>query len=199
MDQMAFIKINSSKPGLERIHIIALTFLLSFLIHIFLFIAIQSILPNILFESNLKVYQVDLMTPMAEELKESGKSSDYNDEKIEKNIETKAKEATISLDTGIEIYAPYARVIKEKIFYHWVYPLSARNEDMQGDLLVAFRIDSLGNLITCEIKKTSGYKILDNYALEAIKLANPFPPFPDSLDLQFLNINASFSYQLSLE
>jgi len=65
--------------------------------------------------------------------------------------------------------------------------------------LVAFRIDSFGNLISCEINKASGYKILDDYALEAIRLANPFPPFPDSLDLQFLNINASFSYQLSLE
>ncbi len=199
MGQMVFIKTNSCKPGLERIHSIALTFLLSFLIHVFIFIAMQSVLPNNFFESNLKVYQVDLMTPQAEELEESGKSSNYNDEKIEKNLETRTKEATISLDTGIEIYAPYARVIKEKIFYHWVYPLSAQNEDIQGDLLVAFRIDSFGNLISCEINKTSGYKILDDYALEAIRLANPFPPFPDSLDLQFLNINAFFSYQLSLE
>lgn len=196
---MALTRINSSKPGLDRIHIIALAFFLSFFIHILVFAAIQNLLPRSFFKSNMRVYQVNLAKPSAEELDEDEGGGDHEKDQIERDPDLNANEATISLDTGIEAYAPYARVIKERIFYHWAYPLSAQNEGMQGDLQVVFRIDNFGSLIQCEIGKTSGYQILDDCAVDAIKLASPFPPFPDSLDIQFLNINASFSYQLSLE
>ena len=199
MDQMASIKINSYQPGLKRRHIIPLTFLLSVVIHIITFIAVQGVLPDNLFSDRLMTYKVDLIMPSPKEMRENKKKSLPDNKQIKKKSQTQAKEATISLDTDDENYAPYATVIKERIFYHWVYPLSAQNSNMQGDLLIALRLDNNGNLIDCNIIQPSGYKILDEHALKAIRTANPFPPFPDSLNLQFLNINASFSYQLNFK
>jgi protein TonB len=137
--------------------------------------------------------------PSSKELAENKKNSLPDNKQIKKKSQTQVKEATISLDTDDEIYAPYASVIKERIFYHWVYPLSAQNSNMQGDLLIALRLDNNGNLIECSVTKPSKYKILDEHALKAINLANPFPPFPENIGLDFLNINASFSYQLNFK
>ena len=196
---MASITINSYQSGLKRRHIIHLTFLLSVIIHIITFIAIQGVLPNNLFNAKIRTYKVDLIMPSSEELTENKKTTSPDYEQIEKKSQTQVREATISLDTDDEIYAPYARVIKERIFYHWVYPLAAQDSNIQGDLLIVLRLDNNGNCIKCDVTQPSGYKILDDHALEAIRMANPFPPFPDSLNLQFLNINASFSYQLDFK
>jgi outer membrane biosynthesis protein TonB len=36
-------------------------------------------------------------------------------------------------------------------------------------------------------------------ALKAVRSADPFPPFPEDIKVQSLNINASFAYQLRFE
>ena len=199
MDQVESIKINSYQSGIERRHIIPLTFLLSVVIHIIAFICIQGVLPDNLFSGKLRNYKVDLIMPSSEEPAENKKNSLPDNKQIKGKPQTQVKEATISLDTDDEIYVPYAGVIKERIFYHWVYPLSAKNRNMQGDLLIALRLDNNGNLIECNVIQPSKYKILDEHALKAISLANPFPPFPENIVLDFLNINASFSYQLNFK
>jgi len=62
-----------------------------------------------------------------------------------------------------------------------------------------FRLGRDGSLIDCNIEKSSGHTILDKHAIKAIRLANPFPPFPENITVQFLNIHASFAYQLTFE
>jgi len=110
-----------------------------------------------------------------------------------------SKEATISLDTKDSTYHPYTKVIKQRIRNHWVYPLSARQNFIQGRLLIVFRLDRSGNLIDCNIAYSSGHEILDTHALNAIRSAAPFPLFPESITVQFLNIRASFAYKLRFE
>ena len=111
----------------------------------------------------------------------------------------RTKEATISLETKDPPYHPYTSVLKERILSHWTYPWSARTNLIQGNLLIVFRLDRGGNLIDCHIARPSGHEILDTFALEAIRSASPFPPFPEIIKVQFLNINASFAYQLRFE
>ncbi|GAG89721.1 unnamed protein product, partial [marine sediment metagenome] len=96
-------------------------------------------------------------------------------------------EATISLDTKDSTYVPYTKVLKQRIRSHWIYPLSARENLIQGSLVIVFRLDSGGNLTACNVVRSSKHEILDRYALDAIRSANPFPPFPENIKVEFLN------------
>jgi periplasmic protein TonB len=56
------------------------------------------------------------------------------------------------------------------------YPMDARGAT--GTVLVKFELDRTGELISSEVKKSSGSQILDRAALEILRRASPFPPFP---------------------
>ena len=179
--------------------IIPITFLLSIIIHIGMIIAFQGIFHFRTLRSELRTYKVDLIHLPIKEIKNTGKETDPAISQVHSELPVKTKEATISLDTKDPNYHPYTKVIKEKIFNYWIYPLSAKQDLIQGSLLIVFRLDRNGNLIDCNIDRSSGHETLDTHALKAIRLANPFPPFPENITVQFLNINASFTYQLTFE
>ncbi len=197
---MGRISINSYYSELKGKRIIPITFLLSFIIHVSIIMAFQGIFPIPWFRGKLRAYKVDLIRPPIKEIMKSSKENASPISQIPSKPPTiETKEATISLDTKDSTYHPYTKVIKKKILNNWIYPLSARQKFIQGDLLIVFRLDREGNLIDCNIASSSGHEILDTHALKAIELANPFPPFPENITVQFLNINASFAYQLTFE
>lgn len=179
--------------------IIPITFFISIIIHIGIIIAFQATFPFSLLRVERRTYKVDLIRPPIKEIKKNSKKSDPAISQIHSKLPVETKEATISLDTKDPTYHPYTKVIKEKIFNSWIYPLSAQQNFIQGSLLIVFRLDKNGNLIDCNIDRSSGHEILDTQALKAIRLANPFPPFPENITVQVLNINASFVYQLAFE
>jgi len=196
MDQ---ININNYYSDLKRKKIIPITFLLSIIFHVCAIIAFQDIFYITEFKTKLRTYRVDLIRPPVKEIMKSSKENSPAINQIHSEPPIETKEATISLDTKDSTYHPYAKVLKERILNHWIYPLSARRSFIQGDLLIAFRLDRDGNLIDCNIARSSGHEILDTHALKAIRFASPFPPFPENITVQFLNINASFTYQLTFE
>ena len=53
-----------------------------------------------------------------------------------------------------------------------------------------------GRLAFIELRHSSGTAILDDAALTAVKLAQPFPPVPDDIAKQTLAINGQFRYQI---
>jgi len=179
--------------------IIPITFFISTIIHIGIIIAFQGIFPFSLLKPERRTYKVDLIRPPIKEIKKHSKESDPAVSQIHSELPVENKEATISLNTTDPTYHPYTKVIKQKIFNHWIYPLSAQQNLIQGNLLIVFRLGRDGSLVDCNIEKSSGHTILDKHAIKAIRLANPFPPFPENIMVQFLNIHASFSYQLTFE
>ncbi|MGD2125656.1 MAG: energy transducer TonB, partial [Desulfobacteraceae bacterium] len=104
---------------------------------------------------------------------------------------------TISLDTKDKRYITYARVIKERISYHWTYPQEAKDNLMEGKLTVLFSLNRGGDLTQINIVIGSGYDILDLEALQAIRGAAPFPPFPEHITVGRLNIKATFDYRIT--
>ncbi len=196
MDQ---ININSYQSELKRKQIVPITFLLSRIIHISVIIAFQGIFPFSGLMGKLRTYRVDLIRLPMKEIKKSSKENDPAISQIHSEQPMETKEATISLDTRHPTYHPYTKVIKEKILNYWIYPLSARQNYIQGTLMIVFRLERDGRLIDCNMASSSGHEILDTQAFKAIRLANPFPPFPETITVQFLNINASFAYRLKFE
>ena len=62
------------------------------------------------------------------------------------------------------------------------YPKIALNKNISGQVLVRLKISTKGNLKTIKILKSSGFSILDNEVLRAIKTTNYFPSAPKPLD-----------------
>jgi TonB family protein len=62
-----------------------------------------------------------------------------------------------------------------------------------GRLVVDFGIAKDGHLAFIAVLQTSGYLIMDDYAVNAVKLSR-FPPVPDALGKKGLPIRATFNY-----
>ena len=107
-----------------------------------------------------------------------------------------SKEATVTIGTQSIKYASYMKHIKDKVQNVWIYPQDARENGIQGRLLVYFSISKDGSLCRLSLVRSSGSKILDDAAMQAIKDASPFPKLPDRFHLDKLNIYATFEYKL---
>jgi protein TonB len=193
------VKIVDYFSNLEGRRIVLGAFLLSVLIHVGALAILQGVFPGAWFKPKLRTYKVELIRPPMEEITKTKKEEFPAVTQIHSEPPEEPSEATISLDTKDSTYIPYTKVLKQRIRSHWIYPLSARENLIQGSLVILFRLDSGGNLIACNAVRSSKHEILDRYALDAIRSANPFPPFPENITVKFLNINASFAYVLQFE
>jgi TonB family protein len=198
-DQRKLVNIVDYLSNLAGRRIVLAAFFLSVLIHVGALAVLQGIFPGTWFKTKLRTYKVDLIRPPMEEITKIKKEESPAVSQIHCEPPEEPSEATISLDTKDSTYIPYTKVLKQRIRSHWIYPLSAQENLIQGSLMIVFRLNSGGNLITCNVVRPSTHEILDKYAVEAIRSANPFPPFPENIKVEFLNINASFAYLLQFE
>ncbi len=102
----------------------------------------------------------------------------------------------IPLDTTDPRYTDYFERIRRQIKENWIYPREAGERGIGGQLLIEFAIRKDGWLAFVELKRSSGVTVLDQYALNALKLAQPFPPVPDSVSKGPLPIAGFFTYQI---
>jgi len=199
MGRRRTVNIADYLPDLEGRGIFFLAFSLSIIIHIIAVLVLQGIFPGSWLKSPARTYTVDLIRPPVGEIMKDKREELPPVRQIHIEPPVESKEATISLDTKDTAYVPYTTVLKEKIRSHWVYPLYAQENLIQGNLLILFRLDRGGNLVDLSVLHSSEYEILDKYALKAIRSAHPFPSFPENIQFDFLNIEASFAYQLQFE
>lgn len=77
------------------------------------------------------------------------------------------------------------KAVQSKIKNNLVYPMIARKNGWTGRTEVIFRLEKDGSVKNVRVAKSSGYGILDNQALEAVKISAPFttPPRPIELTL----------------
>jgi periplasmic protein TonB len=62
----------------------------------------------------------------------------------------------------------------------------ANSRRVQGEVLVRFRLDRSGRVMSSDIEKSSGSRVLDEEALAILKRASPFPAPPDEIADPFL-------------
>lgn len=90
----------------------------------------------------------------------------------------------------------YLERLKEKIERVWHYPPQAAMRGIYGDLYIRFTIDKKGKLLSMELLRTSGYRMLDDAAMQALKDAQPFWPLPDEWQQDSLTVTGHFIYTL---
>ncbi len=102
----------------------------------------------------------------------------------------------VSLDTKELKYLSYFAHIKRRIERVWTYPQDAIANSLQGQLHLKFVLRSDGQVKTVELLRSSGYKVLDKEAWDAVANAGPFGPFPPTIPDDELHITARFTYVL---
>jgi protein TonB len=65
---------------------------------------------------------------------------------------------------------------------------------LSGTVLIRFTVGRSGEILSREVKKSSGSKILDDAAMAALDRASPFPPMPENLAQGPLEVQVPFNF-----
>ena len=91
----------------------------------------------------------------------------------------------------------YLQEIAAKIAAVRQYPKNARTEGWEGTVLLKLRIVASGQVEKVELIAKSKYESLNEAALQAIRKAQPFPPFSRGLTLQAITVNIPIRFTLA--
>ena len=117
----------------------------------------------------------------------------------EEKREGEADEETISLDSTDFKYTSYLLGVKSRVEGVWKYPEAAKKSAIQGRGLISFTIQRDGSLSELNLLTSSGYPVLDEEILKAIRAAAPFNPMADNMSIKRLNVVATFEYNLVIQ
>jgi len=107
----------------------------------------------------------------------------------------------IPLDSTDPKYSDYLDRVRRMIKEKWGYPCvkdsaTRRCEYKTAQLVIEFGIAKSGEVPFINLRRSSGYTIMDDYALNAVKFASPFPPVPDTVSRKGIPILATFHYMV---
>ena len=104
--------------------------------------------------------------------------------------------ATVDLNTQEYRYIGYFTGLRKSIELTWTYPSTAIRRGLDGSVFVRFTIKQDGKVSQVNVLDSSGHKILDHAIVDAIKLAAPFAPLPESFGKK-ISIKGNFNYVLN--
>jgi len=107
--------------------------------------------------------------------------------------ERTASNAENSTNTAQE--ADYAQGVRLAVLAQRTYPQRARRKKLTGTVVVTFRVFADGALDFTTVSKSSGHKLLDRAAMNAVKRVRKFKPFPDELHRQFWDFEVPVVFQ----
>jgi protein TonB len=109
------------------------------------------------------------------------------------------RELITSVDTRESTIAPYLDRWKRKIETIGVkyFPEQALIEGISGSPTLEVIIGSSGQLQEVIVRQTSGSRVLDQAALEILRRAAPFDPFPEAVRLDYDTLRFAYKWQFS--
>lgn len=87
----------------------------------------------------------------------------------------------------------YLSALFQAIAKQQQYPRSAQRRGQEGRVLAGFSVQPDGQFIDVNITESSGYRVLDKAALQAVKRASGFAPLPEAL------LNAALSQAWAIQ
>ncbi len=100
----------------------------------------------------------------------------------------------VTFDTGDMRYYGYMQRLKQKIESVWVYPGEAIRKGLYGEVEINFTILKDGSLGDVTVVNTSGYPVLDEAALKALRDGQPYWPLPDAWGVKSFTVDGHFLY-----
>ncbi len=103
----------------------------------------------------------------------------------------------VTPDTRESILAPYLDQWRRRVERIGTlnYPVAAERAPLQLDPILAVEIRADGRLVAARIERSSGDADLDHAALEILKLASPFNPFPPELARAYRMMRFAYEWQ----
>ena len=196
---------NTGTPRPDRVShpfqtaaIMRICLVVSLALHVILVVSFRDAFSLYWAPGDLRTYRVEMIRPPVEDLDlEDVPASEMDRLKEEERRAVEREEETISLETKDERYVSYTQQIKARIMRHWGYPPEARENLVEGRLLLVFTLQRSGDMIRARMLHSSGHEILDREALRAIGAASPYPSFPDHITVKRLHIQARFDYRIA--
>jgi protein TonB len=95
-------------------------------------------------------------------------------------------------------YAVYMQswILKVERIGNLHYPRDARRKQLRGSVVLDAQISPTGTLLGIDVKRSSGYRILDDAATRSVRLAAPFDAFPENIrrEVDILHITRTWQY-----
>jgi pilus assembly protein CpaC len=106
-----------------------------------------------------------------------------------------APKAAVEIDKKTPPVSDYIRKVLQQIRRDFVYPKSVKDGNLRGSLKLALRVSNTGQLMNVEVRESSGYVVLDENAVNTVKKAAPYPPFPPDMKQKELLIDLPIVYK----
>ena len=113
-----------------------------------------------------------------------------------KEANSRSLEATKELGKVTAATNDYSSLLAAAIAKYKQYPKIAHMRGWQGLIIIELQLNPQGGVIYSQIKKSSGYDVLDQEALEMIKRASPFPQPPEALRNKNFTVLVPISFKL---
>ena len=107
--------------------------------------------------------------------------------KLDKQRQAYAKRPRVRRLTSVAAKAS----VDAEYLYHWSqkvefvgnrnFPKEAMNAGTSGKLRQLAVVDRTGKLVSANILQSSGYRVLDDAAIQIVHLSSPFKPFPEEI------------------
>ena len=121
-----------------------------------------------------------IVSPPPEDLKKRNLEQDATDQLKTRGLRKRQISAAVKQSpTDAAYLETWRRKVEEIGNLH--YPKQAKRQGIYGNLKLKVAIDKSGDLVSVEIIESSGQDVLDQAALQIIRLAAPFEPLPDSI------------------
>jgi len=114
-------------------------------------------------------------------------------QKYRKDIE---RGDTVWMDTQQDLLISFMRRFRNNIYGVWNYPESARRQNQQGSCLLRITVDRDGNVTDVKLMESSGFRVLDDEAMRAVRQGATYGPLPRAYPNEYLHIMALFNYQM---
>jgi TonB family protein len=75
-------------------------------------------------------------------------------------------------------------VIRDKVYRNLSYPVAAQEAELQGSVNLRFKINRDGSVDSIRVIESSGYAMLDENAVKAVRKSAPFPLAPAKLEIK---------------
>jgi protein TonB len=96
-----------------------------------------------------------------------------------------------------EVLSRYAGLIRSLIDREKAYPYQARRQEQEGTVEIRFTLSRQGSLVgEPALEKKSRYERLNASALEAVKNAAPYPPFPREIGEEEMSFRIAVAFSL---
>ena len=92
--------------------------------------------------------------------------------------------------------ATWQKSLLKHLDRHKRYPTAARNNRVEGTVVVAFKISQNGNVTASHVVKSSGSSLLDEEALDVLRRADPVPEPPSHINGSALDLVLPIQFKI---